>query len=123
MAWYDEAIFYHIYPLGMTGAPKQNEYGEPVERLNKLLPWISHIKNIDSGAKNTSGEGKNSSGAEGIVHFAKNAVIYVFYIIPRKSVDDAGFLECVGSLKRTNGCLGFWTKASVVSWLGYRRNE
>ena len=26
MAWYDEAIFYHIYPLGMTGAPKQNEY-------------------------------------------------------------------------------------------------
>ncbi len=23
MAWYDEAIFYHIYPLGMTGAPKK----------------------------------------------------------------------------------------------------
>lgn len=50
MAWYDEAIFYHIYPLGMTGAPKQNEYGEPVERLNKLLPWISHIKDIGCNA-------------------------------------------------------------------------
>ena len=50
MAWYDEAIFYHIYPLGMTGAPKQNEYGEPVERLNKILPWISHIKNIGCNA-------------------------------------------------------------------------
>ena len=50
MAWYDEAIFYHMYPLGMVGAPKQNEYGEPVERLNKLLPWISHIKNIGSNA-------------------------------------------------------------------------
>lgn len=50
MAWYDEAIFYHIYPLGMTGAPKQNEYGKPVERLNKLLPWISHIKNIGCNA-------------------------------------------------------------------------
>lgn len=50
MAWYDEAIFYHIYPLGMVGAPKQNEYGEPVERLNKLLPWISHIKNIGCNA-------------------------------------------------------------------------
>lgn len=50
MAWYDEAVFYHIYPLGMTGAPKQNEYGEPVERLNKLLPWISHIKNIGCNA-------------------------------------------------------------------------
>ena len=50
MAWYDEAVFYHIYPLGMTGAPKQNAYGEPVERLNKLLPWISHIKNIGCNA-------------------------------------------------------------------------
>ena len=50
MAWYDEAVFYHIYPLGMTGAPKQNEYKEPVERLNKLLPWISHIKSIGCSA-------------------------------------------------------------------------
>ena len=50
MAWYDEAVFYHIYPLGMTGAPKQNEYKEPVERLNKLLPWISHIKSIGCNA-------------------------------------------------------------------------
>ena len=50
MAWYDEAVFYHIYPLGMTGAPRYNEYGEPVERLNKLLPWISHIKNIGCNA-------------------------------------------------------------------------
>ena len=22
--WYEEAVFYHMYPLGMTGAPKQN---------------------------------------------------------------------------------------------------
>ena len=46
MSWYDEAIFYHIYPLGMTAAPRVNDYSAPVERLNKLLPWISHIKNI-----------------------------------------------------------------------------
>ncbi len=45
MAWYDEAVFYHIYPLGMTGAPKQNDYGEPVSRLKTLIPWITHIKN------------------------------------------------------------------------------
>lgn len=50
MAWYDEAVFYHIYPLGLTGAPKQNEYGEPEHRLNKLLPWISHIKEIGCNA-------------------------------------------------------------------------
>ena len=45
MAWYDEAVFYHIYPLGMTGAPKHNDYGEPVSRLKTLIPWITHIKN------------------------------------------------------------------------------
>ena len=50
MAWYDEAVFYHIYPLGLTGAPKQNPYGEPVSRLNILLPWISHIKRIGCNA-------------------------------------------------------------------------
>lgn len=50
MAWYDEATFYHIYPLGLTGAPKQNPYGEPVHRLNTLLPWISHIKGIGCNA-------------------------------------------------------------------------
>ena len=46
MAWYDEAVFYHIYPLGLTGAPRQNDYGEPVHRLNKLLPWIGHVKKL-----------------------------------------------------------------------------
>ena len=50
MAWYDEAVFYHIYPLGLTGAPKQNSYGEPVSRLNTVLPWIAHIKEIGCNA-------------------------------------------------------------------------
>lgn len=50
MAWYDEAVFYHIYPLGLTGAPKENSYGEPEHRLNTLLPWIEHIKNIGCNA-------------------------------------------------------------------------
>ena len=30
-AWYDKAIFYHMYPLGMTGAPFANPY--PVSNL------------------------------------------------------------------------------------------
>ena len=46
MAWYDEAVFYHIYPLGLSGAPKQNDYGEPVHRLPTLLPWIEHIRKL-----------------------------------------------------------------------------
>ena len=50
MAWYDEAVFYHIYPLGMTGAPKENEYSKPVRRLNTLLQWLPHIKGIGCNA-------------------------------------------------------------------------
>lgn len=46
MSWYNEATFYHIYPLGLTGAPKENDYGTPVHRLNTLLTWIDHIKEI-----------------------------------------------------------------------------
>ena len=44
MAWYEEVVFYHIYPLGLSGAPKQNEYGEPVHRLADMKVWIDHIK-------------------------------------------------------------------------------
>ncbi len=44
MAWYDEAVFYHIYPLGLTGAPAQNSYTAVEHRLNTLIPWITHIR-------------------------------------------------------------------------------
>lgn len=50
MAWYDEAVFYHIYPLGLTGAPRENGYGAPEHRINTLIPWISHIKEIGCNA-------------------------------------------------------------------------
>ena len=50
MAWYDEAVFYHIYPLGLTGAPKQNTYGTPEPRLRTLFPWITHIKELGCNA-------------------------------------------------------------------------
>ncbi|MCR4656860.1 MAG: alpha-amylase [Lachnospiraceae bacterium] len=50
MAWYDEAIFYHIYPLGLTGAPLKNSYDSVTHRLNDLIPWIDHIKEIGCNA-------------------------------------------------------------------------
>ena len=46
MAWYDEAIFYHIYPLGLLGCPHENDYGDPVHRLPKLSKWIKHIREM-----------------------------------------------------------------------------
>lgn len=50
MAWYDEAVFYHIYPLGLTGAPRHNDYGPVVHRLNTLTKWVDHIKEIGCNA-------------------------------------------------------------------------
>ncbi|MBR0398991.1 MAG: alpha-amylase [Eubacterium sp.] len=50
MAWYDEAVFYHIYPLGLAGAPHENAYEEPVHRLCEMMPWIDHVKEIGCNA-------------------------------------------------------------------------
>ena len=46
MKWYENAVMYHIYPLGFCGAPKHNEGGEPVNRLEKVLDWIPHLKEL-----------------------------------------------------------------------------
>ena len=50
MKWYDSAVFYHIYPIGMTGAPRINSFEISEHRLNKLLPWIGHIKKLGCNA-------------------------------------------------------------------------
>ena len=44
MAWYEEAVFYHIYPLGLLGAPEYNEHCAPTHRLQELQEWIFHMK-------------------------------------------------------------------------------
>ena len=44
--WYNEAVFYHIYPLGLLGAPKRNEGTEIEHRMQELLPWIDHMKDL-----------------------------------------------------------------------------
>ena len=42
--WYEEAIFYHIYPLGLLGAPKAHEEEGEVHRLKELDPWVAHMR-------------------------------------------------------------------------------
>lgn len=50
MAWYDESVFYHIYPLGLSGSPALNDYGEAQHRLRDLEPWIDHLLSIGCNA-------------------------------------------------------------------------
>lgn len=50
MAWYENGVFYHIYPLGLCNAPKINEKKPVTERLEMLNPWIDHIKEIGCNA-------------------------------------------------------------------------
>lgn len=50
MHWYDNAIMYHIYPLGFCGAPKVNDGGEVVNRLEKVREWIPHLKKLQIDA-------------------------------------------------------------------------
>lgn len=49
--WANDAIFYHIYPLGLCGAPEQNELDQPdVDRLGALYPWLDHIQSMGANA-------------------------------------------------------------------------
>ena len=49
--WPNEAIFYHIYPLGFCGAPMQNDFSAaPVERLAKISQWLPHLHDLGVNA-------------------------------------------------------------------------
>lgn len=48
--WAARAVFYHIYPLGFFGAPRQNPGGEPVPRLAELRRWYDHIAGLGVNA-------------------------------------------------------------------------
>ena len=47
--WYDESVFYQIYPLGLCGAPREND-GVPEHRLRRSFGWIPHIEKLGCGA-------------------------------------------------------------------------
>jgi glycosidase len=47
MTWAKNGVFYHIYPLGACGAPRENRFGDPpVNRLDKIYGWIDHIASL-----------------------------------------------------------------------------
>ena len=51
MNWFDKSAFYHIYPLGFCGAPKENDFtSEPEHRILKVLDIIPHIKECNFNA-------------------------------------------------------------------------
>jgi glycosidase len=49
MAWYDSAVFYHIYPLGLCGCPHENN-GETGAHFDKLNEWAAHANRIGCNA-------------------------------------------------------------------------
>ena len=45
--WFDEAVIYQIYPLGLCGAPRDND-GVQAPRILRVLDWIEHIKSTSA---------------------------------------------------------------------------
>ena len=43
MAWYENAVFYHIYPLGLCGCPHENQ-GQQGACFSKLTAWADHAR-------------------------------------------------------------------------------
>ncbi|MBV7276177.1 alpha-glucosidase C-terminal domain-containing protein [Clostridium sp. PL3] len=51
MSWIEDSVFYHIYPLGFSGAPHENKLEhEKVDRLKKIEEWIPHMRCIGVNA-------------------------------------------------------------------------
>ena len=47
--WAEDAVFYQIYPLGLCGAPREND-GVVVHRLERIEQWIPHIAKLGANA-------------------------------------------------------------------------
>ena len=47
--WFEESVFYQIYPLGFCGAPFEND-GVLEHRILKVIDWIPHIKKLGMNA-------------------------------------------------------------------------
>jgi cyclomaltodextrinase len=41
--WSEHVIWWHVYPLGFTGAERAAGDGEPVPRLRALEPWLDYL--------------------------------------------------------------------------------
>lgn len=42
--WYRDAVIYHIYPIGMCGAPRENDFSsQPSDAISKIADIIPHI--------------------------------------------------------------------------------
>lgn len=43
--WATQAFFYHIYPLGLCGAPLENDFrAAPRPRLERIYGWLDHLQ-------------------------------------------------------------------------------
>ena len=47
--WFEESVFYQIYPLGMCGAPREND-GVCSPRIRKVLNFVPHIQKLGANA-------------------------------------------------------------------------
>ena len=48
--WFDESVFYQIYPLGYCGAERENDFGEVRHRLARIEEQIPYIRDCGFNA-------------------------------------------------------------------------
>jgi len=49
--WFNDAIFYHIYPLGLAGVSVNNDHSmQPQHGLRQITPWIDHCVSLGVNA-------------------------------------------------------------------------
>ncbi|MBM9467979.1 alpha-amylase family protein [Nakamurella leprariae] len=91
MSWTDHVIWWHVYPLGFTGAPiRPDGPVEPAPRLRRLLPWLDHALELGaSGLALGPVFASQTHGYDTVDHFR---------IDPRLG-DDADFDELIAQCR------------------------
>jgi len=90
-SWADHAVFWHVYPLGFTGAEPRAITGHVGHRLNRLEVWIDYLAELGCTALQLGPIfASETHGYDTIDHLR---------IDPRLG-DDADFDRLVGSLRR-----------------------
>src|SRR5947209_18107858 len=50
-SWARDAVFYHIYPLGLCGAEPRNDFrSAPEPRLDQIRGWVGHLRRLGVNA-------------------------------------------------------------------------
>ncbi len=101
--WQD-ATFYHIYPLGLCSAPQRNDF-QTTKRIEALYPWLDHMQKLGMDSLYLGPVFQSSSHGYDTIDY---------YQIDSRLGDNDSFARFAEEMHR-RGCAWCWMLFSTTS--------